>query len=317
MIRETEVLIVGGGPGGSACAWKLRQHNVDCIILDQAEFPRFKPCAGWITPEVLRDLQFDFTQYPYGLTAFTIFDISIYGVHFKLRTQQYSIRRYEFDHWLLERSGAPVSIHRVKEIVQQNDRFIVDGNYSARYLVGAGGTHCPVSHTLFKPNLPTPKNGLIVAQEEEFLYDYADNRCRLWFFENKLPGYSWYVPKEDGFVNVGVGGSAAQLKSNGDTLKNHWHFLVQKLKEDGLIRGHTYKPSGHSYYLRQKPPKIRRGNAFLVGDALGLATKDMGEGIGPAIQSGLRAAEAICHEGEYCVDSIPRYSFPSLLRLRR
>jgi menaquinone-9 beta-reductase len=317
MIIETEVLIVGGGPAGSACAWKLRQDNIDCIILDQAEFPRLKPCAGWITPEVLRDLQFDTTQYPYGLTSFTIFDISVHGIHFKLHTQQYSIRRYEFDHWLLERSGAPVSAHRVKEIAELGDRIMVDGQYSARYLVGAGGTHCPVYHTLFKPHLPAPKKALIVAQEEEFPYDYADDRCRLWFFENKLPGYSWYVPKEDGFVNVGVGGSAAQLKANGDTLKNHWHLLVKKLEGDGLIRGHTYKPSGHSYYLREKAPQIRRGNAFLVGDALGLATKDMGEGIGPAIQSGLRAAEAICHGGEYSVDSIPRYSFPSLLRLRR
>jgi menaquinone-9 beta-reductase len=75
-------------------------------------------------------------------------------------------------------------------------------------------------------------------------------------------------------------------------LKNHWNLLVKKLEKSGLIRGHTYKPSGHSYYLREKPAEIRRGNAFLIGDALGLATLDMGEGIGPAVQSGLLAAEA-------------------------
>jgi menaquinone-9 beta-reductase len=63
---ETEVLIVGGGPAGSACAWRLKQSNMDCLILDQAEFPRFKPCAGWITPEVLRDLQLDVNDYPLG-----------------------------------------------------------------------------------------------------------------------------------------------------------------------------------------------------------------------------------------------------------
>jgi menaquinone-9 beta-reductase len=314
---ETEVLIVGGGPAGSACAWRLKQSNMDCLILDHAEFPRFKPCAGWITPEVLRDLQLDANDYPLGLTSFSTFNISIYGIPFRLRTQQFSIRRYEFDHWLLQRSQVCMQIHRVKEIVVKDDRFIVDDKYSARYLVGAGGTHCPVYHTLFKPHLNNPRKSLIVAQEEEFPYDCLDDRCRLWFFENKLPGYSWFVPKTNGFVNVGVGGSAAQLKANGDTLKNHWNLLVKKLEKSGLIRGHTYKPSGHSYYLREKPAEIRRGNAFLIGDALGLATLDMGEGIGPAVQSGLLAAEAITYGGEYSVDSISRYSFPSLLRLRK
>jgi hypothetical protein len=55
---------------------------------------------------------------------------------------------------------------------------------------------------------------------------------------------------------------------------------------------------------------------YLVGDAAGLATVDMGEGIGPAIQSGILAAESILTGGEYRVDYIPRYSFPSLVGLR-
>jgi flavin-dependent dehydrogenase len=43
----------------------------------------------------------------------------------------------------------------------------------------------------------------------------------------------------------------------------------------------------------------------------------MGEGIGPAIQSGILAADAIIHGGAYRLDTIPRYSFPSLIGLRR
>ena len=79
----------------------------------------------------------------------------------------------------------------------------------------------------------------------------------------------------------------------------------------------SYKPAGHSYFLRQNLPEIRKGNAFLVGDALGLATLDMGEGIGPAIRSGQLAAEAIVQGKEYSVRSIPRYSVPSLVGLRK
>jgi flavin-dependent dehydrogenase len=54
-----------------------------------------------------------------------------------------------------------------------------------------------------------------------------------------------------------------------------------------------------------------------VGDALGMATLDMGEGIGAAIRSGQLAAEAIISAGEYSVANIPSYSFPSLVGFRK
>ena len=85
----------------------------------------------------------------------------------------------------------------------------------------------------------------------------------------------------------------------------------------GLVQGHAYEPSGHSYHLRNTRPQLRTGNAFLVGDAVGLATRDMGEGIHPAIRSGILAAEAIISSQEYSVASIPSYSWPSLFGLRR
>jgi len=313
---QTDVIIVGGGPAGSACAWRLRQNNVNCLILDQHSFPRFKPCAGWITPEVLQDLDFRISDYPHGFTTFTSFQVTIRKFKFRLPTHQHAIRRYEFDDWLLHRAGVPIHEHTVKSIAQGEDGYVIDGEYFGKFLVGAGGTHCPVYRTLFKTVSPMVKESLVVAQEEEFLYPYTDPRCQLWFLENGLPGYAWYVPKANGYVNVGIGGKAEQLKAKGDTLKNHWNLLVEKLDRLGLVRGHTYKPSGHSYYQRQNLPEIRRDNAFIVGDAAGLATLDMGEGIGPAIRSGLLAAEAIVRNTDYSVASIPKYSLPSLLRPR-
>ena len=310
---ETEVLIIGGGPAGSACAARLVRNGVDCIVLDKSDFPRVKPCAGWVTPAVFKSLELDPQEYPLVLTYFSSFDISINGFHFKLPTHQYSIRRYEFDAWLLERSGADFRIHQVKEIVRQNDRFVVDGEFSAKYLVGAGGTHCPVAQKFFPPRDP---GRLIVAMEEEFEYPLQDSACKLWFFEEKLPGYAWYVPKVDGYLNVGIGAVEGSLKKRGDSLKNRWSNFMKKLHDIGLVRDHEYHASGHSYYLHRSLPDGRAGNAFLVGDALGLATLDMGEGIGPAIQSGQMAAEAILKGAPYRPGRIARVSFPSILGFR-
>jgi flavin-dependent dehydrogenase len=315
MMTQTEVLIVGGGPAGAACAMTLKQKGVDCIILDKEPFPRFKPCAGWITPDLFRLLGMNPNDYPGGLTAFRSFVVSVSGFRFTLPVRQYAIRRYEFDDWLLRKSGAPFDVHDVKVIERTADGYRIDGAYSAKCLVGAGGAQCPVYRTLFRPISPMPEGALIVAQEEEFLYPVRDERCRLWFFDRGLPGYAWYVPKTGGYLNIGIGGKAAALKARGKNLHSHWVQLVRKLDDLGLVRGHVFRPGGHYYYLRQRRAKVRLDNAFLVGDAAALATLDMGEGIRPAIQSGIRAAEAIINGGDYSLASIPAYSWPSLIGL--
>ena len=69
-MRSCDVLIVGGGPAGSAAAWKLRREGVEVLVLDRERFPRLKLCAGWITPEVVRDLDMDLEAYPHRLLTF-------------------------------------------------------------------------------------------------------------------------------------------------------------------------------------------------------------------------------------------------------
>ncbi len=313
-MRHHRVIIVGGGPAGAACAWKLVQAGVDCLILDKKTFPRPKICAGWITPEVLRDLQVEPHDYPHSLTSFPFLKIFLKGFPIIRPGRQYAIRRVEFDHWLLERSGAPVIPHEVKKITLIDQGYLIDGKYSAEFLVGAGGTHCPVYHTFFSKTHPRT-GAQIVALEEEFSADWQDGDCRLWFFDNGLPGYAWYVPKEGGYLNIGVGGNAAALKDRGSSIQDHWEYLVKKLQEKGLVSERDFQPEGYIYYLRGNQDQYKRGNIFLIGDSIGLATLDMGEGIGPAIQSGLNAAESILGGKEYSNSEINKYSLlPSFLQ---
>lgn len=313
---QTQVLIVGGGPAGSACAGRLRELGVSSLILDREAFPRAKPCAGWVTPQVFQSLNCAPENYPYSLTHFSSFQVSIKGIKFRLPTHQYAIRRVEFDAWLLSRASVKCMQHQVDNIQQTESGFIVDGQFQAKALVGAGGTHCPVRRNFFHTLSDEKEKGLVLAKEEEFSYPFTNDRCHLWFFENGLPGYAWYVPKTDGTLNVGIGASASGLKRIPRTLKEYWEEHLQRLQAIGLVDNHAFNPAGYSYYLRQGNHISQKGNIFLIGDALGLATKDMGEGIGPAIQSGILAAEAIKHNTRYETRTIPRFSFPSLLRWR-
>jgi menaquinone-9 beta-reductase len=302
-VKSVEVIIVGGGPAGSSAAWKLKQGGADVLVLDKETFPRLKLCAGWITPDVVSDLRMDISSYPHRFLTFKRMQMYVKGVRLPLPCVQHSIRRFEFDAWLLERSGAPVAQHQVRKIRVEGDDFIVDEEYRCRYLIGAGGTRCPVYRTLFKDKNPRAAELQAVALEHEFEYDWKDGDCHLWFFEKGLPGYSWYVPKENGWLNVGVGGMAERMKHMGQDIKDHWAHLTSVLDRK-LARGAQYDPAGYSYYLRGNVDVPRIGNAFITGDAAGLATRDMCEGIGPAVRSGVRAADAILKKVPYRLDDV-------------
>lgn len=307
-MRDTEVLIVGGGPAGASCAWRLRQRGIDCLVLDRARFPRLKLCAGWITPEAVADLDLNISTYPHSFLTFSTTVVHLYGMTFRLRAPQHSIRRIEFDNWLLQRSGAPIVNHNAREIRLENGVYIVDDQFRAKYLVGAGGTRCPVYRNLFRQSNPRAKELQVVALELEFPFAWSDGDCHLWFFQRGLLGYAWYVPKGNGYLNIGIGGMARRLSDSGDDIKRHWKPFVETLHKRRLIDTTELEPGGYSYYLRADVDTQRLGNAFVIGDSAGLATRDMCEGIGPAIRSGMSAADTIATGSDFVLDGIARTS---------
>jgi len=302
-MRNVDVLVVGGGPAGSTAAWRLRSAGADVVVLDRDAFPRLKLCAGWITPEVVRDLEMDVAAYPHRFLTFHRMRTRFRRLGFSLPCIQHSIRRFEFDAWLLERSGAEVVRHNVRQIRRDGEYFVVDDSWRARYLIGAGGTSCPVYRALFRDANPRVRELQTVALEHEFEYDWQDGDCHLWFFDQGLPGYAWHVPKQHGWLNVGVGALAQRLKARGEDIQQHWEHFVRVLGRR-LVRGAQLEPAGYSYYLRGPVDVVRSGNAFITGDAAGLATRDMCEGIGPAVRSGRRAAESILDGVEYRLDDV-------------
>lgn len=299
-----DAIVVGGGPAGSTCAWKLRAAGVDVLVLDRAEFPRDKLCAGWVTPQVMADLELDPGDYPHSFMTFDELHLHWKGLRKKLRSSQHSIRRVEFDEFLLARSDARVLQHEVRSIEVVNGDYVIDGGYRCKYLVGAGGTRCPVYRRFFRAKSPRNSRLQTATIEQELPYRWNDAACHLWFFEHGLPGYAWYVPKANGFVNIGLGGMAVLLKRRNGRLREHWERFVAKLRDRGLVNCDQLRPKGYSYYLRGNVDGVRQDNSFIIGDAAGLATRDMCEGIGPAVESGLTVAAAIVDGADHQLHDI-------------
>lgn len=299
-----EVLIIGGGPAGSSCAWKLRQAGLDVIVMDRAMFPRDKVCAGWITPQVLADAGIDVDDYRRDRTFQPImgFRTGLLGGRREIETAydhpvSFGIRRCEFDHYLLQRSTARLKLGApIASIRKDGARWIVNDAVTARMLVGAGGHFCPVARSL---NRMVDRAPVVAAQEAEFRIDPREAASLTivpetpeLYFCRDFKGYGWCFRKED-YLNVGFG------RVDGHALPHASAEFAAFLGARRKIPGNrSWRWRGHAYRLSE-PPRRRVVDAgvLLVGDAAGLAYAPSGEGIRPAIESGLLAAATILEAG--------------------
>lgn len=309
-----EVLIAGGGPAGSACAWKLRQAGVDVLVIDKATFPRDKVCAGWITPGAVRALEIDTDDYSNGRTfqPITAFRIGLIGnrravdVHYD-HAVSFGIRRCEFDQYLLQRSKARLLLGTPLTAVRRDrEHWVVNETIRASMLIGAGGHFCPVARLLNGDSRPAP---LVVAQEAEFTIGrddrwlVAEERPELYFCRD-LQGYGWCFRKQD-YVNIGFG----RFDARG--LPQASAAFVDYLKSRGRIPADaSWRWRGHAYFVSNGAcRKAVDDGLMLVGDAAGIADPRSGEGILPAIASGLAAASAILQaRGGYTRGSLAPYA---------
>ena len=49
--ESCDVLVVGAGPAGSACAQMLARAGLDVLLIDQHDFPRDKVCGDGLIPD--------------------------------------------------------------------------------------------------------------------------------------------------------------------------------------------------------------------------------------------------------------------------
>jgi len=312
-----DVLVVGGGPAGSTCAWQLAQAGLDVLVMDKRTFPRDKVCAGWITPAVVASLELDLGDYVHGdrvlqpIRGFRIGTIG--GAEAETRYDEpvsYGIRRCEFDDYLLRRSQARlVPAEALKGMVREGDGWLVNGWIRTPLVVGAGGNFCPVARLLGAED--EDSQSIVVAQEIEFpLAEREREQCGIeadvvqLYFCPDLKGYGWCVAK-GGYLNVGLG------REDRHRLSEHVEqFRAWLAQRGGIPRDLPGKFNGHAYLLYpESRRKLYDHGVMLIGDAAGLAYPRSGEGIRPAVESALMAAEVIQQAaGRYARDRLAPYA---------
>lgn len=315
-MERYDVVIVGAGPAGSTCARLLSENGLSVLLMDRDTFPREKPCAGWITPAVLKTLKIDPQEYRKERLLQNIREFRtgvMYGPELVTnygRTVSYGIRRSEFDHFLLLRCNCRTRLAEpVTHLERVGDGWVVNGTVKTSLLIGAGGHRCPVSRAL---GAVPGKEPAIVAMVAEFEMGERQMRgCGLpagsvgLYFTGDLEGYGW-IFRKGSYLNVGLGSMG-----EGNIRRQTVEFCSHLRKRGDLPEGVHEHLKGHAYlpYRKTGGRRIVDQRTLLIGDAAGLSAPESGEGILPAIESAVLAAEAVVSAaGDYSEESLQPYA---------
>lgn len=275
----------------------MRDSGLRVLLVDRAHFPRNKVCGGWITPSVVSMLDLDLEHYGYSRVLQPISGFRIGYADRPTRSVSYGsvvsygILRCEFDDYLLRRSGVAVREgYSVESFEQTRSGWIINNEISTSLLVGAGGHFCPVARRF---RTAKPKD-LIVAQEVEFEMSASEQEaCEVdpeipeLYFCADLKGYGWCVRKGN-HLNLGLG------RLDKEHLSSHVQEFIRYVRRSGRIDFDiSHRFNGHAYFGYTAAQGVLPDRVLLVGDSLGTAVPASGEGIGPAILTGLLAAKTI------------------------
>lgn len=290
------VLIAGAGPAGAGAAAALARAGVDVLVVDKSTFPRPKVCGDGITPgatAALEELGFDRARL--GSDNPPVHRLALVAPGGQRWTPELGdalvVERGRFDSavldhaiacgarfeagWTVEVQGEVVTLRRGDEGVPVQPRYLLaaDGEFSAirRALTGVQR----------KPEWLAMRGYVDgVARPPEDFEFHMTHPLR--------PGYGWVFPIQGpaGHCNVGV--YVPRAAGAGVALRKLYDQFVEGL---GCTRGAP--PQGSPITPWHPHRRVRHGRTLLLGDAAGCADALSGEGIGPALRSGICAAAAV------------------------
>lgn len=290
---EHDVVIVGASVAGCRAALTLADAGVEVLLVDRAEFPRWKPCAGGITLKAKPYLDpplWDLVQCTMTGAYLTLG--SDYETH--VRTAEplgWTVHRESFDETHLELARSRPGVETVlgvtvRDVRENADAVVVEtdrGPITARAVVGADGAKSIVSRAL--PGHDERPMGF--AYEGEARASGSRLHDDILFDFRRFPrGYGWIFPKGDHY-SLGGFVYARQLP---EVKRLYEEFSA----ENGYVEcPETYRTRGHPVALGGKPRRLNSGRIVLAGEAGSLVDPLTGEGIYYALRSGHLAGLAV------------------------
>jgi menaquinone-9 beta-reductase len=322
--RRCDVLVVGGGPSGSACAYWLASAGHDVVMVERKRYPREKTCGDGLTPRSVRQLEDIGLGEELAGAGHRYAGLRSHGFgrtlelkwpdHPSLPGYGYVITRKDLDALVAERAakaGASVweGADAIEPLVSNGlvDGAVIQPRYEdsppvpvrARYTVVADGANSRFGRSLGTSRDRSYPLGMAIRgywtsprHDEPWIDSWLDIRDKS---GNVLPGYGWIFPVGDGRINVGVGllSTFNQWKAVNTT------HLLQSFAEFAPpswdIRPETScgPPTGGRLPMGLSVTPHVGPTWILAGDAGGTINPFNGEGIAYAYESGRYAAEAV------------------------
>ena len=327
-----DVVIVGGGPSGSATAYWLAQSGWDVCLVEKKTFPREKTCGDGLTPRSVYQLAQMGLEDAVSANGHKYYGLRSFGFGEKVEMKWpehptfpnygYSITRFSLDGLVADHaasSGATVlqgaeAVGLIDPTPGRNDELkgcsgiLVKDKYSdavheirGRVVVSADGQNSRIGRELGVTRRKDWPMGLALRgyyRSERHAEDYIESHLDIRSPEGDVvPGYGWIFPLGDGRVNVGVGLLSTDRAWKGvNTTKLQEYFVAQTAEAWGFNDETSCGPAtgGRLPMGLALGPRVG-ANTLTVGDATGTINPFNGEGIAYGYESGRLAASVIGH----------------------
>ncbi|RLC95746.1 MAG: hypothetical protein DRI46_14520 [Chloroflexi bacterium] len=309
IIKTYEIIIIGGGPAGLSTALHLakRAPELVCktIILEKAEYPRPKLCAGGITIDaeyLLESLALNLNDIPVRLveSVTLLYEGKGFELKPKYRHPLKVIQRDEFDHWLVEKARERGIEIREKTLVEnirpKNGNVVVEtnnGTFHCRVAVGADGSNGITRGCVLKENRLRAARLLEIHETEIAGTLHSDDKATFDFtpISSGISGYTWDFPTLVKGVPTRCLGIFDNNLQAGRARRSLRSVFIHNLQQNHYQLG-DIQLQGHPLRLFSPFQPFSVPGVLLAGDSAG-SDPLFGEGISLALGYGLIAAKTI------------------------